>query len=201
MAIKSVCMVKRFWIFDISFVIEFIGKKLLSSFCNHIKSACFPSKIALKSWLFSKLPCSSATTLPRFLQLWSQRHQYTTPPQQKDISTTLRHIYKNSIRNFAKQRHHDTMAPQQNSTLFNHFVFFLYFLHSILLHPLSYTRWLRNCREGLLFGHHRRVSWPRAFGSSPITILIHQRFACRWRLRLTVAIESLFQMKPILYPW
>ena len=56
--------------FYISFVIEFNGKKLSSSFCNLIKTVRFPSKFALKSWLFAKLPYISATTLPRFLQLW-----------------------------------------------------------------------------------------------------------------------------------
>ena len=46
---KSVCMVKSFRIFDISFVIELNGKKLSSSFSNRIKTARFPSKFALKS--------------------------------------------------------------------------------------------------------------------------------------------------------
>ena len=64
---------------NINLVIEFNGKKLSSSFFNCIKTARFSSKFALKSILFSKLPCSSATMLSRFLQLWYRLTVFLPP--------------------------------------------------------------------------------------------------------------------------
>ena len=58
--------------FDICWLINFNGKKPNGKFCNRDKTARFFLKNCLKFMIFSKLPCSSATTLPRFLQLWYQ---------------------------------------------------------------------------------------------------------------------------------
>ena len=45
------------------------GKKLNENICNRDKTARFFLKNCLKFMNFPKLPCSSANTLPRFLQL------------------------------------------------------------------------------------------------------------------------------------
>ena len=64
---------------------------------------------------------------------------------------------------------------------------------------LSSLTWVPQSR--LAFDHHRRVSWPWAFGPSAITIQYKHRIACCWRLRLPAAIKSLFLLKLKLYPW
>ena len=56
----------KFYIFEICWLIKFNGKKPNENICNCDKTACFFLKNCLKFMNFSKLPCSSATTLPRF---------------------------------------------------------------------------------------------------------------------------------------
>ena len=72
---------KVFIYFDIWWLIKFNGKKANGQFCKRDKTSRFFLKNCLKFMIFSKLPCTSATTLPRFLQLWSA--PYLTPAKTK----------------------------------------------------------------------------------------------------------------------
>ena len=61
--------------------------------------------------------------------------------------------------------------------------------------PLYLTPWtpssLTLVPQSMALNHNCRVSWPLAFSPLAITILSHHSFACRWRLWMPAAIESL----------
>ena len=145
------------------------------------------------------------------------KHHYVTTPSQNNIRTSQRNPHtqkKTSCHNTitTKGHHHNTTPylpkqhklfcnttpSQHNATttqrhhnkrsILNTF-FFSFPLDNTPPSILHHMTWLLQSR--LDFGHHCRVSWPRAFGPSPITILTHHSFACRWRLRLPTANKSL----------
>ena len=84
--------------FDLCWFIKFNGKKPKENISNRDKTACFFSlKNCLKFMDFSKLPCSSATMLLRFLQLCLRVYQaYSKPTIQKLPSDQVPELEKHS---------------------------------------------------------------------------------------------------------